>query len=135
MTCSPYNVRLVNGKAEVYKMVWRGRNKGYDKVKIDTPNGCRRLAELAAKASSFITQESLTSLGTVIYPQFNSVTHMGDGFPLVRWTLAKGGKEIFVSFLSEWMDNHKLQFASNRNFIPYILDIKDIPKYFPRIKV
>lgn len=135
MTCSPYNVHLVNGQAEVYEMVWRGIDKGYDKVKIDTPKRCKRLAELAAEAGSFITQKSVTSLGTVIYPQFNSVTHMGDGFPLVRWTLAKGGKEIFISFLSNWMNNYKLQFASNRNSIPYILDVKDIPKHFPKIRV
>lgn len=91
--------------------------------------------KIADLALSSVTHDSVTIVGAKIYPTFNMVTIMGDGFPLVRFSIENGGKYIFISFLGTWRDNCKLQHAANPDCIPFILEVKEIKNQFKKIKI
>ena len=61
----------------------------------------RRPIEIAVEALNSITRDSASNKSARVYFDFEMVTLMADGFPLVRFTLNKEGSTIYVAFLSE----------------------------------
>ena len=97
--------------------------------------GVKFLSKLANNPYIYVNRVSISSVAVSFYPEFNSFTICGDGFPMARFVLSKDLKQVFFMFAGDWKGNDKLQLAANPNCIPHIFPIEDLEKHVAKIAI
>jgi len=92
------------------------------------------LVKFTENPYAYLIKSSASNAGVKFYPEFNLITVMADGFPLVRFVLSNDYKQVFHTFASNWRDNDKnLCHLSSPNCIPHIFPIEDLEKHIRKV--
>jgi hypothetical protein len=78
---------------------------------------------------------TITIRGCKYYPDFNSVSILGDGMPMARFTFNTDHTLVFFMFATPWKDNDKLMDPINPNYIPIQFPIEDFKTHLSKFRL